>query len=193
MSVFRYLTHPQVKIDAEVPVPDWGLNETGAARAASLAARATDKLSGTRYLVTSTEQKALETAGPIGAALGLDLVTRAKSHENDRSATGFLPGPEFEAMADRFFAAPEVSAEGWERAVDAQARILAEAESVLADAPAGDILMVGHGAVGTLLMSHFAGWPISRVHDQPAGGGNFFIADRETLTLLSAWQPMEEL
>lgn len=27
-------------------------------------------------------------------------------HENDRSATGFLPPPEFEAVANQFFANP---------------------------------------------------------------------------------------
>ncbi|NKF32781.1 histidine phosphatase family protein, partial [Pseudomonas sp. BGM005] len=28
-----YITHPQVKIDANVPVPKWGLSDVGAARA----------------------------------------------------------------------------------------------------------------------------------------------------------------
>lgn len=28
-----YITHPQVKIDADVPVPEWGLSERGAERA----------------------------------------------------------------------------------------------------------------------------------------------------------------
>ena len=27
-----YLTHPQVLVDASVPVPEWGLSETGRAR-----------------------------------------------------------------------------------------------------------------------------------------------------------------
>ena len=28
-----YITHPQVRIDPTVPVPEWGLSETGAQRA----------------------------------------------------------------------------------------------------------------------------------------------------------------
>ena len=53
-------------------------------------------------------------------------------HENDRSATGYLTQAEFQATADHFFAEPEVSARRWERAVDAQAGIVREAEAVRA-------------------------------------------------------------
>ena len=55
----------------------------------------------------------------------------------------------------------------------------------------GDLLFVGHGAVGTLLYCHYAMLAISRKHDQSAGGGNYFTArlkDRETL---HPWRPME--
>ena len=72
--------------------------------------------------------------------------------ENDRSATGFLPPPEFERMADAFFANPTVSVRGWERAVDVQARIVAAVRAVAAaEEGAGDILVAAHGAVGALL------------------------------------------
>ena len=67
----------------------------------------------------------MEAAEILSAPLGIVPEVRARMGENDRSATGFLPGPDFEAMADRFFAQPDQSAEGWERAVDAQARIMA--------------------------------------------------------------------
>lgn len=53
-------------------------------------------------------------------------------HENDRSATGFLPPSEFESVADEFFAKPEVRVRGWEPAIDAQARIRSEVDAVLA-------------------------------------------------------------
>ena len=53
-------------------------------------------------------------------------------HENDRSATGFLEPSEFERVADEFFARPTVSIGGWERAIDAQKRIVGEVEAVWA-------------------------------------------------------------
>ena len=60
---------------------------------------------------------------PTGSGVPYSVV--AALHENDRSATGYLPPDRFEAVADRFFAEPETSVLGWERAVDAQARIVA--------------------------------------------------------------------
>ena len=31
-DIVRYLTHPQVQIDPDVPVPQWGLSPVGRAR-----------------------------------------------------------------------------------------------------------------------------------------------------------------
>jgi len=118
--------------------------------------------------------------------------TRGAMHANDRTATGFLPPDAFEAVADAFFAQPETSVRGWERAVDAQARIVGEAEAVLAEAAAGDVLFIGHGAVGTLLYCHYAGLAIERAHDQPAGGGHYFSLDRQGRRVLHPWRRMEQ-
>jgi hypothetical protein len=87
-------------------------------------------------------------------------------HENDRSATGFIPPPEFERMADAFFAHPEESVRGWERAVDAQTRIAAAVDELLDRSPQGTVAFVAHGGVGTLLLCRYlgvrsAGQPIS--------------------------------
>jgi broad specificity phosphatase PhoE len=88
--------------------------------------------------------------------------------ENDRSATGYLPRDQFEAMADEFFGKPEDSIRGLERAIDAQRRIISAVERVIAlSDPNGDIAIVSHGGVGTLLLCHLKGLPISRTEDQP--------------------------
>ena len=116
----------------------------------------------------------METADPLAQALGLPVVRREAMHENDRSATGFLPPAEFEAMADVFFGDPDVSVRGWETARAAQARIVAEVEAVLSGPLDGDVLLVGHGAVGTLLWCALMGKPISRAHDQLPGGGCWY-------------------
>jgi broad specificity phosphatase PhoE len=150
----RYLTHPQVKIDPAVPVPSWGLSLFGRTRTETLAN--TGCLSGTTQIISSGEQKAIETAEIIGRKLIVTVEVREAMHENDRSATGFLPQDEFEAVADQFFAQPLVSIQGWERAIDAQRRIVREVEHVLARNRTGDVLFVGHGAVGTLLFCHYS-------------------------------------
>jgi broad specificity phosphatase PhoE len=187
---FRYLTHPQVRIDPAVAVPDWGLTELGAQRVQHLAA--SGALAGTTRVVSSAERKAIETAEPIAAALGISVEIREAMHENDRSATGFLPPPEFEAVANAFFARPAVSIRGWERAIDAQARIVREVQAVLAGQTAGDTLFVGHGGVGTLLLCHYLKIAITRVRDQPAGGGNVFQYAIDDGVVMHGWRPMEQ-
>lgn len=189
MTLVRYLTHPQVQVDPAVPVPQWRLSAVGRARVEALAQAGW--LAGTKRIVASGETKALETAAVLADALGLKVETRAAMHENDRTATGFLPPAEFEAVADRFFADPAASVHGWERAIDAQARVVREVEAVLTDGPRGDILFVGHGAVGTLLYCHYAGLLIDRSRDQPGGGGHYFSLLREGRRVLHSWRQME--
>src|ERR1700692_2408959 len=141
----RYLTHPQVKIDPAVPVPSWGLSVFGRTRTETLAN--TGCLSGTTQIISSGEQKAIETAEIVGRKLSVAIEVRKAMHENDRSATGFLPQDEFEAVADQFFAQPLVSIQGWERAIDAQLRLVRGVEHILARNRTGGVLFLGHGAV----------------------------------------------
>jgi broad specificity phosphatase PhoE len=185
----RYLTHPQVTIDPAAPVPSWGLSEVGRSRAETLAK--TGWLSGTTQIISSGERKAVETAEIIGRELNVALEVREAMHENDRSATGFLPPGEFEMVANQFFADPLVSIQGWERAIDAQLRIVREVEHVLARNQPGDVLFVGHGAVGTLLFCHYSNFAIDRAYDQPAGGGHYFAFVKDGKRVLHPWRPME--
>lgn len=187
-----YIAHPQVRIDPAVPVPDWGLSERGRERA--LLAASSDWATEIGRFVASTERKAIETAEILSAGR-LAIETDHAMGENDRSATGFLPPDTFEDAANWFFAHPQESFKGWERAVDAQTRIVAAVERVLANHdPNVPIAFVGHGGVGTLLKCHLTGKPIARDGDQPAGGGNLFafrLADRAVTcdwTAMESWK-----
>ncbi len=187
----RYLTHPQVEIDPNKDVRHWSLNETGRIRVANLAA--SDALEGTTRVISSQETKAVETAKPLASALNCWMELRENMHENDRSATGYLPAAAFEQVADLFFASPNVSVRGWETAQAAQTRIIREVGVVLREHQGGDILIVGHGAVGTLLFCALAKVPISRVYDQEPGGGNVFTFTTAQCVPLSGWRPMESM
>jgi broad specificity phosphatase PhoE len=188
--IAAYLTHPQIVIDPAIPVPDWSLSELGRRRVESVLAK--PWVSAIRRIVSSEERKAIETARIIAASRGLPIERRADMGENDRSATGFIPPDKFDAAADAFFAEPEKSWRGWERAVDAQRRIVAAVEAVLDGHDAAmPILFVGHGGVGTLLKCHLAGVRISRL-DQPAGGGNIFAFRLSDRRLLCDWTRLED-
>ena len=175
MPIAYYITHPQVQIDPAIPVPDWGLSDVGRARAHAMLSQ--PWVVSISRLVSSGERKAVETAEVLGRHLDLAVQVRERMHENDRSATGFLPPPEFEAVADQFFANPHESVRGWERAIDAQQCVVSEIETVLDEGGLGDIAFVGHGGVGTFLLSSLSDRRISRDRDQPPGGGNYFAFD----------------
>ena len=189
MAIAYYITHPQVRIDAGIPVPEWGLSDIGRARAVAMLGQ--PWIGSIRRVVSSAERKAIETAEILADHLGLAIEVRERMHENDRTATGFLPPSEFEAVADQFFARPHDSVRGWERAIDAQQRILREVEAVLGTGLAGNVAFVGHGGVGTLLLLLLGGREISRIADQPAGGGNYFAFDMAARRLNHGWQAID--
>ncbi|WEZ84804.1 phosphoglycerate mutase family protein [Rhizobium sp. 32-5/1] len=185
-----YLTHPQIRMEPDKPVPKWSLSDVGQARAEKAAAL--PWAARLRRIVSSDETKALETAAILSRAISVSVEILEHAGENDRSATGFLVPEEFEKAADRFFAFPEQSFRGWERAIDAQRRIVAAVEGVLASHdPSQPIAFVGHGGVGTLLKCHLLGTDISRREDQPAGGGNLFVFRLADRALACDWTPME--
>ncbi len=143
----------------------------------------------------STERKALDGAEVLAAHCGLAMRLHAGLGENDRSATGYLPPEEFERVADAFFASPEASVRGWERALDAQRRVVAAVEAI--DAGLGTeraVAIVAHGGVGTLLYCHLAGEAISRQRDQPpTRGGNYFAFTLRPRRVASHWLRFDEV
>jgi broad specificity phosphatase PhoE len=191
MPVIRFITHPEVVIDPAVPVPEWPLSAEGLRRTGLMLAK--PWLARTRSVFTSAERKARDMADLLGERLGLTPRILESLGENDRSATGYLPKAEFEQVADAFFAAPDLSVRGWERAMDAQRRIVAAVEQVMAMAPPeGDVAIIAHGGVGALLLCHLKGVPISRAEDQPGGGGgNLFAFAAQGRALLHGWRPIE--
>lgn len=186
-----FLTHPQVAIDPAIPVPDWTLSPLGVSRMERFAASSV--VAGVTAIYCSGERKAVDTARILSERTGVPYSVVAALHENDRSATGYLPPEQFEAVADRFFAEPETSVLGWERAVDAQSRIVhCIHEIVDGDTTPGDIVIAAHGGVGALALAYLLRKSISRRFDQPgSGGGNFFTCRRATLELLCEWRSID--
>lgn len=190
MTAILYITHPQVVMDRDVPVPQWGLSEVGRNRALALADR--HDFPGGTLFISSTETKALELAEILARSCDGKVISDAVLGENDRSATGFLPPEEFENMADRFFASPDESIKGWERAIDAQARVVSTVTRLCANnTSASALVFCGHGAVGSLLKCHMGNRPIGRHEDQPGGGGNIFAFSLAPEKLICEWTPME--
>lgn len=186
-----FITHPNVTISDTVPVPQWPLSALGRSR--MRAGLGLPWVKDLTAIYCSTEQKAIDSAQILGEQMDLPYQAVHALGENDRSSTGFLPPPEFEKVADAFFTEPQRSVRGWERAIDAQARIVqAVTNLVHADRTEGSIAIVSHGAVGTLLYCHLSGRDISRSWDQPAnGGGNYFRFSLSPRAAFSHWLALE--
>ena len=194
MALTLYITHPEVVIDPGLPMPRWGLNATGCARATAFAARRLLPM-GTQ-IFSSTEQKALDLAEILAAPIDGQISASEAFGENDRSSTGFLAGEAFTEAVQQLFGAPEKSYRGWERAIDAQRRIVSAVTTALSEVPPeAPVVFCGHGCVGTLLKCALAGRPIALSEDQrllaAPGGGNVFAFDRAAFNLISDWVAME--
>jgi broad specificity phosphatase PhoE len=192
MTCVYFITHPDVTIEPEIPVTEWGLSPLGRTGMRALLGQPWVPKLGAVWC--STERKAIEAAELIANAIGTSPRQLRELGENDRSSTGYLPKTEFDATADAFFANPNRSVRGWETAADAQARIVAAVTTMLTGTQAGrDIAVVSHGAVGALLLCQLKNCPISRAEDQPAGGGgNYFSFDVTTKSLRHGWRPVEQ-
>ena len=167
-------------------MPDWGLSDRGLERMRALTA----PVEHVRAIWSSAERKAVQAAEILAERLAIAPTILHELGENDRSATGFLEPDVFEATADRFFAEPDRSIDGWETASAAQARIVAAVDRVLAQSPAGDVAIVAHGGVGTLLQCALRGVPITRELDQP-GQGHWFAFERASRRVLHGWRRID--
>jgi len=187
-----FITHPNVVISREIPVPQWPLSEVGRNR--MKAGLRHPWMMDLTSIYCSTEQKAIDGAEIMAHHLSLGYTQVQALGENDRSTTGFLPPSEFEAVADEFFAKPAQSVRGWEKAADAQARIVDAVCSIAAtDQSKGAIAIVAHGAVGTLLYCYLSGHEIARRWDQPPNsGGNYYAFELNPNRVFSWWKAIDE-
>ncbi len=188
-----FISHPNVVVSRDVPVPQWPLSELGRSRMKDSLRQ--PWISEISAVYCSSEQKAIDGAKILAEHLSLDFVAVDELGENDRSSTGFLPPEEFEKVADEFFAKVESSVRGWETASNAQARIINAVTAIAeSDRSSGTIAIISHGAVGTLLYCYLAGEAISRRWDQPPNnGGNYYIFQISPKKAFSWWQPIDKV
>jgi broad specificity phosphatase PhoE len=185
MSHLWFLTHADVQIDPAVPIEDWGLNDTGRTRHLTFA----QTMEGVSAIHSSEERKARDGAAITGAVLGLVPTAHKDLHENDRSATGYLPEDEFRQVVTQFFSHPDRSIRGWEPAANAQARAVAALQRIVqAHGPDGDVMVIAHGGIGALVRAWAMGAAITPEHDQPSrSGGCYFRLSLPDWRLVQDW------
>lgn len=189
--MITYITHPDVVIDPDVPVPQWPLSDRGRVRMTAMLEQ--PWVRDISSIWCSDEQKALDGAAILGAHLGLKPNIREDLGENDRSSTGYLPQDAFLAHVTRFFAEPGCSIGGWEPAQAAQDRIVGAVKEIArVEGDEANVAIIAHGGVGALLLTSLMDLPISMDQEQPGGaGGNYFVLDAGAWTLRHGWKPID--
>jgi broad specificity phosphatase PhoE len=189
MQPLFLVRHAPVALDHSVPAETWQLTPEGHALAERLAALPI--LTGLRMVWTSPEPKAQATAKPLAHRYGAPLLVHPHLTELRRGPTSLPEQTMYEAAVRQAFATPETSVAGWERAGDAQRRIVGCVLELAAqtDKP---FAVVAHGLVLSLLLAHIrrqvqvdvAEW---RAIPMPA----LAIVDCSTWRVISPFRPVE--
>jgi broad specificity phosphatase PhoE len=192
MARLIFLTHPEVVIDPETPVPAWPLSAKGRWRMERFA----EVFAGLDLVAvySSDERKALDGAEIIADRFGAPHRIDPRLAENDRSSTGYVAPPRFWEIVEQFFGHPDESILGWETARAAQARIVAGVRAANQAEPVGrDLVIVSHGGVGRLLAAALTGVAIGEEsRPEHPGGGCWLEIDRGDLRITGGWRAIED-
>lgn len=147
--------HSLPQIEEEVPAARWNLSVEGRARCQTLSARLAPY--SLKWLVSSVEPKAAQTAEIVAARLGLGSEIARGLHEHDRSNVPFLGAAEFVRGVATFFEHPDGLVFGAETAHQACDRFASAVTNVLEVRQEGNGAIVAHGTVISLFVAMRAG------------------------------------
>lgn len=147
--------HSLPEIVENIPAKEWNLSEEGCRRVPSLVERL--KQYQPDVIISSVERKAQQTAEIISQSLGLDIHVVDGLHEHDRSQSPFHLQDDFQNLVENLFKGPDTLVFGNETANQALSRFRWAVESVLNSYGEQTILIVAHGTVISLYVSHLTG------------------------------------
>jgi broad specificity phosphatase PhoE len=156
MRELLLVRHSAVTLDPAVPANRWRLSDEGRRRARVLAQwlAAHDPVA----VVTSVEPKAVETGRIAAGVLGIPCRTMAGLHEHERPQAGLAPRREvFQAQVARLLRHPHALVFGAETGEAARRRFAHAIDRVLAQHPAGSVVVVTHGTVLALFVAGVTG------------------------------------
>lgn len=146
--------HARPQVVEDVPSTRWRLSDEGRRKAELLAGRlaAYDVL----RIFTSDELKAVETGEILARILDRPAAVAAGLHEHDRANVPLMQPREFISHMAHFFKHPDEPVLGNETANEAADRILDAVDDLVAANPEGNLAVVTHGTVLSLLICEYA-------------------------------------
>jgi broad specificity phosphatase PhoE len=133
-----YVRHAMPVVDDAVPSSRWHLDESGITAARALAKRL-EVGDAIGRLASSTEPKALETAGAIAEEWHAVVVEDPRLREADRPWVG----AGYRGIAHGYLRGDQP--EGWEPHAEVASRMAAAVDDALADARGRPVVVVSHG------------------------------------------------
>ncbi len=145
------IKHSLPLIDPALPARQWRLSEEGRQRCEELAVRVAALMP--MQLFSSHEPKAQETAELVGARLNLAVTPVRDLHEHARENVPFLSPEEIHRSIKEFFRQPDALVFGEESARQTLERFTRAVAGIVAAHQNGDLAIVAHGTVITLLVA----------------------------------------
>ncbi len=137
-------------------VADPELSESGLRQAEHLAQYLSSEPIDAVY--SSPMQRARQTAAPVAAALGLDVVIEAGIAEFDQNSPEYIPVEELKAANDpRWIAMVEGTWDSDETDAEFRARTIGSIESIIERHPGQRVVAACHGGVINLYLGHVLG------------------------------------
>ena len=151
-NTFYFLCHAETKMDKSVPVSYWKLSKGGKKEAYELAD--VGMFDDIDAIVTSEEEKAVQTAAPIAKRLGVEPMCIAELGEINRDGGGFLEKDEFDKAIQVSLTNLDESHYEWEKGRDALERFQGAIDKIDSECDHKNILIVAHGCVVNLYFAH---------------------------------------
>ncbi|HEX2973444.1 MAG TPA: histidine phosphatase family protein [Tepidisphaeraceae bacterium] len=145
------IKHAKPAVIPEMPSHRWELSQEGQRQCEPLAGKIRPHLP--ELVIASEEPKAAQTGQILARLLGKPFQTAAGLHEHDRSNVAHIAPRDFLSWMAMFFQDRQSRAFGKESAAEAEARILVAVDDVLAAHPQGNLAVVTHGTVLSLLIA----------------------------------------
>jgi broad specificity phosphatase PhoE len=148
--------HSLPEFVAGVPASQWRLSAEGRRRCVWLAGRLSAHA--LAVIITSEEPKAVETGQIVARILDLPCESAPGLHEQERGVVKEIGDQdEFRAQVARLFERPDELVMGCETADQAHARFATAVDRVVAQHASGNLAIVSHGTVMTLLIARANG------------------------------------
>ncbi|HEY0734571.1 MAG TPA: histidine phosphatase family protein [Herpetosiphonaceae bacterium] len=145
------IRHAPVEQNMAVAAEHWTLSAEGRELAARLAALPI--LENVQAVWSSPEPKAQATAQPLVDRHKAAFLIHPDLAELQRGPSNLPDRETYETAVRQAFANPDISSGAWERAGDAQRRIVAAVSEIAAQA-SGPVAIVAHGLVLSLLVAY---------------------------------------